>query len=313
MVLLTCKPDIRNIRFSRVNSRKMQLVLHTGAHFTEEERLMKCLLRNTSMLSKKGVVVPGPSRYRKLLKEILNALQTAPASDAARDVVLDAILDDETADRVVLSHPFIFGAPRASVYRGMIFHKAPERMQHFCDLFPHDDIEMFIAIRNPATLLPALLQHSPKDDMASFIGGTDPRMVRWSETLTAIREAAPRLSITVWCNEDAPLIWSQIIRDMTGLEHGEKITGGFDLLSSIMSDEGMKRFRTYLKTHKGMSEMQKRRVIAAFLDKFALEDEIEEELDVYGWTEALIDEMSDIYDEDVLEIQRIPGVTMITP
>lgn len=291
----------------------MQLVLHTGAHFTEEERLMKCLLRNTSMFSSRGIAVPGPSRYRKLLKDILEALQTAPPSEEARDVVLDAILDDDKAGRAILSHPFIFGAPRGSVRNGMIFHLAPERMRRICDLFPHDDIEMFIAIRNPATFLPAMQERTPKDDMASFLGGTDPRLIRWSDTLKAVREACPQLAITVWCNEDAPLIWSQIIRDMAGLEHGEKITGGFDLLSSIMSDEGMKRFRAYLKTHKGMSEMQKRRVIAAFLDKFALEDEIEEELDVHGWTEALIEEMTDIYDEDVFEIQRIPGLTLITP
>jgi hypothetical protein len=54
-------------------------------------------------------------------------------------------------------------------------------------------------------------------------------------------------------------------------------------------------------------------VIAAFLDKFALDDEIEEELDMPGWTEALVDDLSDQYDEDVLAIQRMPGVTMIAP
>lgn len=291
----------------------MQLVLHTGAHFTEEERLMKCLLRNATLFRQRGVAVPGPSKYRKLLKDILNALQTAPASEGARDVLLDAILDEDEAERVILSHPHIFGAPRGAVHQGMIFHTGTERMRKISELFAHDEIEMFMAIRNPATLLPAMLEQTPKADIVSYLGGIDPRLVRWSDTIAAIREAAPRVTITVWCNEDAPLIWAQIIREMAGLEHGEKITGGFDLLSSIMTEEGMKRFRAYLKSHPTMVEVQKRRVIAAFLDKFAIEDEIEEELDVYGWTEDLIDEITDIYDEDVFAIQRIPGVTMITP
>ena len=107
----------------------MQLVLHTGAHFTEEERLMKCLLRNATLFRQRGVAVPGPSKYRKLLKDILNALQTAPASEGARDVLLDAILDEDEAERVILSHPHIFGAPRGAVHQGMIFHTGPERMR----------------------------------------------------------------------------------------------------------------------------------------------------------------------------------------
>ena len=62
-----------------------------------------------------------------------------------------------------------------------------------------------------------------------------------------------------------------------------------------------------------MSEIQKRRVIAAFLDKFAQEDAIEEELDMPGWSEELIDQLTEIYDDDLYAIQRIPGINLITP
>lgn len=75
----------------------------------------------------------------------------------------------------------------------------------------------------------------------------------------------------------------------------------------------MQRFAAYLKSHPDMTEIQKRRVISAFLDKFALEEEIEEELDLAGWTKDLMDDMTDVYDEDMLEVQRIPGVTLIAP
>ena len=80
-----------------------------------------------------------------------------------------------------------------------------------------------------------------------------------------------------------------------------------------MSKEGMQRFAAYLKSHPDMTEIQKRRVISAFLDKFALEEEIEDELDLAGWTKDLMDDMTDGYDEDILEFQRIPGVTLIAP
>lgn len=291
----------------------MQIILHTGAHFTEEDRLMKCLLRNKGDFAASGVAVPGPGRYRKLLKDTFEALHSAPASPEARDMLIDAILDNENADRLILSNAHFFGAPRSVVRDGILYPKAPERIAHIRNLFPTDQVEMFMAIRNPTMFLPALFAKSPHVQFSDFLGGFEPRGFLWSNCLSRIRAAAPDVAITIWCNEDAPLIWAQIIRAMAGRPADEKIIGGFDLLSSIMSREGMKRFRAYLKAHPDMSEPQKQRVIMAFLDKFALEDMLEEELDLPGWTEELIEEMTDIYDDDMATIRQIPGVQVIEP
>ena len=291
----------------------MQIVLHVGAHFTEEDRLMKCLLRNKEDFAKRGIAVPGPGRYRKLLREMFTALQAAPPSAEARDVLMDAFLDDQTAERVLLSHANIFGAPRACLRDGRFFSMAHDRLQALAHIFEHDQLEIFLAIRDPSTFLPLIFDASPQETLPEFLRGAEPTTIKWSETIQMMRDAAPNAAITVWCNEDSPLIWAQIIRDMAGLEHGEKIVGGFDLLSQIMTQEGMQRFRSYLSSHPTMSEMQKRRVIAAFLDKFALDDAIEEELDLPGWTDELVDTLGDIYDQDVYEISRIPGVTLIAP
>jgi hypothetical protein len=291
----------------------MQLVLHAGAHFTEEDRLLRCLLGNSKGFSNHGVSVPSPGKYRTLLKETLAALNDAAPAPDARDVLFDLILDEENADRVILSHMFLFGAPRASVRSGMIYEAAPRRMAQLAALFAHDDIELCLAMRNPGTLLPAMFANAPQEDMNSFLRGADPFVIKWSDTLSAIREAAPSVNITVWCFEDMPLIWAEIIREMAGLQHGDDITGEFDLLSEIMSPEGMTRFQAYLASHPTMTEMQKRRVIAAFLDKFALDDEIEEELNAPGWTEADIDTMTDLYEEDMHHVARMPGVTFIAP
>ncbi len=291
----------------------MQIIIHTGAHYTDEDRLIKCLMRNADSLAPLGIAVPGPSRYRALLKKTLAALRTAPPGPEERDVLLDAILDDARSDRMILSNTHFFGAPRAAIRQGRIYPQAGERMASMCKLFPHDRVEMFIGLRNPASFLPEVYQRSPRENFEEFSGGVDPRHILWSELINRVRTEAPEVPITVWCNEDMPLIWSQIIREMAGFEPHEKVAGGFDLLASIMSKEGMQRFRAYLDGHPDLTEIQKRRVIAAFLDKFALEDEIEEELDMDGWTEDLVEEMTDLYDEDVLAIQRIPGVSLITP
>lgn len=291
----------------------MQLVLHTGVHYTEEDRLLKCLLHNKDSFAKRGIAVPGPSSFRGLFRDTLNAMHKAPAGPDARDILLDAALDDASADRLILSDPNFFRTQATAMMKGHLYPDSPTRMMHMAELFPDDDLEIFVAIRNPASFVPIIYDKAMDKKDAAFWGARGPLDLRWSETLGLIREAAPEIPITVWCNEDLPLIWSQVIREIAGLELHEKITGGFDLLATIMSKEGMQRFRTYLDNHPEMSEIQKRRVIAAFLDKFAIDDEIEEELDMPGWTDDLVEEMSDIYDDDMVAIQRIPGVTMITP
>ncbi len=291
----------------------MQLVLHTGAHFTEEDRLLKCLLRNKGEFAQRGVAVPGPSTYRRLLRDTLIAMNDNEPSLSAREVLLDSILDNADADRVILSNAHFYGPPRVAARAGQFYPSAEEKLVRLARIFPADHIHVYMALRNPATFLPALAAKVPEPTQAEFLGRHAPTDIRWSTFIKRIRAAAPSAQITVWCNEDAPLIWGDIIRDMAGLLPGEKIVGAFDLLADIMTKDGMLRFRSYLKSHPDMNEIQKRRVMAAFLDKFAIEDRIEEELDLPGWTEELVETLTDVYDEDVAEIARIPGVEIIAP
>ncbi len=232
-------------------------------------------------------------------------------SAQARDVILDAILDQEQADRVVLSLPNLFSAPQGAIRAGRLYPHAGEKLAQLRALFPDDQLEVFMAVKNPATFIPALFDQSGAVNLDVHLNGVAPADLRWSEMATRMRAAVTDVPLTFWCNEDTPLIWASIIREMAGLDHGEKIVGGFDLLGTIMSREGMKRFRAYLKDHPVMTEMQKRRVMSAFLDKFALDEEIEEELDLPGWTDALVEQMTGLYDEDMLAIQRIPGTQVI--
>lgn len=291
----------------------MQVIVHTGAHATEEDRLLKSLLRNKEGFSQRGVAVPGPGKYRSLLKECFAALKAGEPSAESRDVLWDAILDEEDADRVILSNPHFFGSQRNALEDDMFYPESVQRMQYLQQLFPYDQIEIFMGLRNPAGFLPALLENASSKRLREVRQQIDPRQLRWSEMMTRLRQAVPNIAITVWCYEDMPLIWGQILRDMAGLEPHETLLGELDLLPTIMSKEGMTRLRSYLTAHDDLSEMQKRRVYAAFLDKFALEDALEEELDLHGWTDELVEDLTEIYDEDIYNLQRIPGVTLIEP
>lgn len=291
----------------------MQVAYHIGAHCTDDDRLLKCLLKNKGKLSEAGIIVPGPSVYRSLIRQTIEQLRGQPASAATQEALFDAILDVDQADRVVFGNEnFICNIPRIFEYKNY-YGLAEHKVSGLANVFPSSELELFLAIRNPATHLPALAARADDRSHERLLAGTDPMDLRWSDLVARIRGAAPNAQLTVWANEDTPLIWSELLHEIAGNEPREAMLGEDDLLADIMTLEGIRRFRNYIASHPPQTEMQRRRVIAAFLDKFAVPDAIEEELDLPGWTAAYVDTLTEIYEEDIFAIQRIPGVTFISP
>lgn len=293
----------------------MQLILHAGAHCTDDDRLLRTVVKNTRALRGAGVAVPKPSGYRKLLNGAMNALSGAQPAPDALDVFMSTVMADDAApvERLILSSESFFTVPKMALGGCVIYPRAGERVRNLQKLFRGCAIELFIGLRNPATWLPAVHAATPHEDFLTFLNGCEAEFLRWSELIGRLRAEAPALPITVWCNEDTPLIWGRLVREVLGLEQDVKIKGAFDLLAEIISPEGMQRFRAYLDTHPTMTEVQKRRVMIAFLDKFALAEAVEEVLDIPGWTDAVVDRMTDAYDDDVYQISRMPGVRLIQP
>lgn len=291
----------------------MQVVLHAGAHITDEDRLITSLIKNRDLLGNHGVEVPNPGAYRKMIRVLLRNADKTSITEDARDVIMNAIAPQQDPDRLILSGPSFFGTPKMAANGGELYSSAEARLGYFHQIFMHDQLELVFAIRNLATFLPAIFETTSLASMGELLRGTEPTTIRWSDLITRLRMAYPDLPITIWCNEDTPLIWAQVMREIAGLDPTVPLEGEFSLLEEIMTEPGLQRFNAYVASRPNMTEIQKRRVIAAFLDKFADEEAIEEELDLPGWTEDLIDQLTEIYDEDLFAIQRIPGINMITP
>nr|WP_271514867.1 hypothetical protein [Flavimaricola sp.] len=292
---------------------EMQIVFHIGANCTDGDRLVRSLVKNSDTLARQGVCIPPITRYRKLLRETIQSLAgSTPASDT-RDSLLDEILREAKAERLVMSNStFICLPPR--VFEGGQFYGLLEmKIRALTLLFPNDDIELFLALRNPATFIPAVFEQARTKNFGAFMDGVDPTSLRWSEVVSRIRAIAPTAKLTVWCNEDTPLIWSDVLKQMIGDAAPERPIGEFDLLATIMSPEGMSRFQAYLATRPPKTNLQMRRVIAAFLDKYALPDAVEEEVDLPGWDAQLVDHLTHIYEDDVKLIAGLDGLTFLEP
>lgn len=293
----------------------MQVILHTGAHCTDEDRLLKGVLRNAESWRHAGVAIPGPSRYRNLLTEAMNKLRRDAPSPDTRDLLLDAILQEDAGDlsRLVLSNDNFFSVPKLMFQNGYIYHRAEERLSTMAKVFEGDELNLFMGLRDPASFLPAAFAATPHDDFATFMEGVDPMRFRWSDLIRRISATVPNMPITLWCNEDTPFLWGQIMRELAGIALNRKITGAFDLYAQIISREGMQRFRAFLKENPTITERQKRRVMIAFLDKYALDDMLEDELDLPGWDAAYVDMLTEIYEYDLEIIAALPNVRLLTP
>ena len=293
----------------------MQVVLHTGLHATDSDRLFKTLLRNRDGFKASGVAVPGPGKYRQLISEMLNALGDARPAPGSRDILLDSILDDaaDHVDRMILSHENLFSVPKIAFQGGMVYRKAEQRLRVLQEIFAGDSIEIFIGLRNPATFLPALLAATPLGTLSEVLHGLDPMQIRWSRLIARITEAVPGVPVTVWCDEDSPLVWGELVREFAGLEPTHPIIGAYSRMADITSQEGMTRFRAYLAEKPDLNEVQIRRVMVAFLDKYADASKVEHECDIPDWDADLVQDLTDQYEEDLFEIGRMPSVTLIAP
>lgn len=293
----------------------MQVIIHAGVHRTNEDVLLKALRRNAGTLRAKGVAVPGPGKYRQLIFDVLQSMTGISINPGSRDVLIDEILDgDETGtDRLILSHPNLFSVPKLIFGDGRYYRNAESRMRNICDLFEGDEVELFLGLRDPATFLYEVYTSTPHSNFADFMNGVDPMQLRWSDLLERIQDAVPNMKITLWCNEDAPLIWPEVIARTAGLPADTDLDGAYDIFASIIDKTGMTQFLAFLKEHPDLSQSQKRRIMLSFLDRFAVDEAIEQTIDLPGWDDAYIRRLSQIYDDDMVHIARMPNVTFINP
>jgi hypothetical protein len=293
-------------------SGQMRIVYHLGAHCTDEDRLVRCLLKNRATLAEQGIVVPAPTRYRKLLRDTANQLRGAPASQDTEAMILDQIMDEGSAARLILSWTSFLSFPAYAVGE-TLYANGGERLRAFTQIFPDIEAEFHLAIRNPATFLPDLRGRALKKVNDDILEGVDPMALRWSDTIREIRAANPGVPLTVWCDEDTPLIWPEVLAAVAGHATDTVLEDDDELLATLLTEAGLARYHGYCREHPPQSVSQRRRIVTAFLEKFARPEQMMHDIALPGWSEEVVEEMTETYLADVERIARLPGVTLIEP
>ncbi|MEM7296150.1 MAG: hypothetical protein AAF330_05920, partial [Pseudomonadota bacterium] len=225
----------------------MEIAYHIGVHHTDDDRLIKSVMKNRETLHAQGITVPEPDVYREKLHASLFAKDRGDSMPETRHQLLRAALAGQEADRVVFSWPQFLSGPRRVLEGGELYKLTTKRTGLVTEMFAQDDVEFYVGIRNLATFVPEVFKKSGSDDFASYLRSLNFASIAWAGLSGRLRQAAPQAQIVVWCNEDTPLLWSQLIREVSGVDPLSTITGGFDLLKDIMTEEGHRRLLEYLK------------------------------------------------------------------
>lgn len=294
----------------------MQIVYHLGAHCTDEGGLLRVLLRNRAALLAQGIAVPDPDRYPALLRAAAAAFAGRLPDEAQAEALLETLLpadEDDAATRLVLSFEGFLAFPRDAVTEAQLYPAAGARARGLAALFPQDEIAFHLALRNPATWLPALSARRRSKGQDPLPDGFDASGLRWSELAGRLRTACPDASLTVWCDEDAPVLWPAILRAVAGHAEGEALEGALALPAGLMTDEGARRLTAWATDAHPATDAAWTEGIAAFLSQFAVPERMEAPIDLPGWTDETVARLSALYDEDCARIARIEGVRFLTP
>lgn len=291
----------------------MQIVYHLGAHGTDDDRLVRALLKNRGTLEAMGIAVPSPRLYREVLPRVAKSLKGGAAGRDAQSVILDAVIEADEARRVIFSHDGLICFPVNVVSELGFYAMAPQRFAAYSNLFPEAEKEFFLALRNPATLVPTLIERAVDGTYAAIMGTTSPTELRWSSVIRRVLAHMPDIDLTVWCNEDTPLIWPEILRALAGLGPEDALEGDFDLLATLMRDEGLAKLKAHLDAQPPQTVAERRRITTEFLEEFGKSEELEVEVDLPGWTDDMVEAITAAYERDCAEIAAMPGVTFIAP
>lgn len=292
----------------------MNILFHLGLHCTDDGLLLRSILQNRARLSEFGVSVPGPLTYRELFGDASTSLRGAAASSDMETALIGTIAADPGTHRVILSNDNFLCRSDMALGPDGLYPKAG-KAQWLRNCLPSHEVEFAFALRNPAGLVPDLLagRAGPRPPDNPLAGGMLYDDLRWAYVIDRIQRASPGARIIVWCHEDTPFIWSEIVNEITGCDSTAHLEGELDMVETIMTPEGYARLTEFLGARDVKTQSQRRRAVSAFLDAHALPDEIEDEIDLPGWTTETVETLTRLYDDDIEDIRHMDGVTFLEP
>jgi len=291
----------------------VEIAIHLETPSVDDRQLFLSLNRDRAMLVDNGIFLGRPRKYRRFIDDRISDLQGRESTLVGQQNLLKSIVPRHQNGRLILSGNKYLGISSWMLNSGRLYQNVGKNTARLRTLFPGDACEFFLPLRNPVSFIPSIYLSQKKKTYEEFVGGMDLRNILWSDVVADILKDNPGCPISVWCNEDSPFIWTDILREISALDFSSRFSGESDIVKTIISDEGTKRLTQFLGQNPNIDELNRRKVHSIFLEYFANEDFVEEEINLPGWTGELVEELTEIYEADVEKIANMSGVKIISP
>lgn len=297
-----------------ISGHPADFLLHIGAHKTASTHLQSVLQANQSRLRGAGCAYFGPEALRGDLK-----LPRVRANDAVyrRDLApLRAALQIAQSDccRILISEENIHGGgPRPPVMAqgSRYYPNAVQRIIRLLDGLETQSAVIALALREPGAHLVSGWGHQylagRPMTFSDYIAEVDLATLQWSELVTRLRDSAPVSHLILWRQEDYADLCASLVARLTGV-------------APDMLDWPEKRARLVGPSARAIAELPAlqtrhpelsikqvvRRAMRRFpkSSKWPAPDPIAPELRA---------QLRAAYAADWAKLQRMPGVTCLTP
>ncbi len=200
-----------------------EVILHLGAHGTDEGSLASWLAGNEADLAARGTQVMRARRFRRRLEQSL-ADHGDGVDDADRRAFVDALGLRGDLTRLAVSAPGLL-VPRASVLasEGLFGTDATSRLRGLGDLLPGGvALTLGLAIARASALVPALMAGAtaPADTgmVEAWLQRLPEPTLPWAALVAQIRQDLPQARLVVWRHERVAQTWPQVLARMSGLD-----------------------------------------------------------------------------------------------
>ncbi|MEN8837278.1 MAG: hypothetical protein ABF266_03885 [Celeribacter marinus] len=292
----------------------MKVHLHIGVHFTNTPRLAQAVKLNHRVYKRQNVVAPNVDDYRAQIDDLLHRVDGQAATlDESRDL-LTRLAGDESATGLVMVDEQWCGPLESAFEERMLYAGLADRVRQISNVFNAADLHVSMSIINPATLIGSVLDNGHAAGHANWFANNIPAPdVSWMPCIDRIQETAPHVPLTIWTEEDAPLIWERILRHLGDLNDDVAVRGPLTAVRDMLSKEGGERLTAYAKKFTPASQAALERVSLAFLDKYEEVKTVGPAGGIPGWTHDDLAEITAGYDDDISALSKRSGVTVLQP
>ncbi|MCB1395605.1 MAG: hypothetical protein H6898_04975 [Rhodobacter sp.] len=202
------------------------------------------MARNRAEFERQGAVVPPPRLFLSRLSEALDRGRDLDPL-AREDALLRSLGASGTHRWMAVSAPGLLGAVDDVIApEGFYVRDVARRLHGLRTLFPRCTITLMLAVRSPATMLPAILPDDP-EMLASLLPMLDGDTLPWAALVATIRHHLPAAQLVAWRHENLAGVWPDILAQIVGPGRVLPPAGLLDFATLGLSAQARLRFERY--------------------------------------------------------------------